>query len=399
MRLRRLEPVLRRALRGPCRLPKGSRLLVAVSGGADSTALLAALVSVAREFELSLSAAHLHHGLRGAEADGDLAHVRDLCVRFEVPLLAARWNTRDRMRREGLSGEAGLRTLRRRFLLAAARRAGAAAIATAHTADDQLETVLMRLARGTGLAGLGGMRPRHGRWLKPLLEATRHDAERDLEAARITWREDSSNAGRAWLRNRLRHDVVPALVAAIAGPGAAPHDARGALARRVAAAATEARAGARVIGRHALAVLERRRAAGGAGFGVRGWSALPLAIRNAVLARAWKLANPRSSGLPRRHRDALDGLLSAGRRRAQLTLPEGWRAVLAAGRLELKAPAPGARPPAGSRATLNRAAANTRTDARLPSAGARRASPVPGGPDVRASVTIRRRARSHSSSR
>src|SRR6185436_7232319 len=75
-RLRRLEPIVRRAMRGPCRLPRGSTLLVAVSGGADSTALLVALASLAREFDLAIHAAHLHHGLRGPDADADLAHVR-----------------------------------------------------------------------------------------------------------------------------------------------------------------------------------------------------------------------------------------------------------------------------------------------------------------------------------
>src|SRR5262252_8587173 len=137
MRLRRLEPVLRRALRGPCRLPVGSTVLAAVSGGADSTALLVAMASLAREFGLAVRAAHLHHGLRGAAADADLAHVRGLCERFEIPLEAARWDCAARMRRRGLRGEAGLRVLRREFLLVAARRARATAIATAHTADDQ----------------------------------------------------------------------------------------------------------------------------------------------------------------------------------------------------------------------------------------------------------------------
>src|SRR5204863_2784994 len=117
--------------------------------------------------------------------------------------------------------EAGLRTVRREFLGAAARRVGARAIATAHTADDQLETLLMRLARGTGLRGLGAMAPRHGRWLKPLLLATRGDVERDLGRAGLDWREDGSNADGAHFLNRIRHGVIPALVTA-AGPQSRP---------------------------------------------------------------------------------------------------------------------------------------------------------------------------------
>src|SRR3989442_438992 len=124
-RLRRVEPVLRRALSGRCALPRGSRLLVAVSGGADSTALLVALASLAREYGLKLTAAHLHHGLRGADAERDLEFVRELCGRLDVPLVAARWRTRVRMKNRGLAGQDGLRRLRREFLRDAARRAGA----------------------------------------------------------------------------------------------------------------------------------------------------------------------------------------------------------------------------------------------------------------------------------
>src|SRR5262249_30132044 len=156
----------------------------------------------------------LHHGLRGADADRDLDHVRALCRRLGVPLIAARWDAARRMRARGIGGEGGLRTLRREFLRAAARRGPARAIATAHTADDQLEPLLMRIARGTGLAGLGAMAPRRGLWLKPLLAATRGDVERDLERAGIAWREDRTNTDRSLFRNRIRHDAIPALVAA-----------------------------------------------------------------------------------------------------------------------------------------------------------------------------------------
>jgi len=368
MRLRRLEPVLRQALHGPCRLPRGSRLLVAVSGGADSTALLEALASIAHEFELALTAAHLHHGLRGAAADADLEHVRAQCARLAVPLVAARWNAPARMRRESLAGEAGLRTLRRRFLLAAAKRHRAAAIATAHTADDQLETVLMRLARGTGLTGLGGMRPRHGAWLKPALGATRFEIERDLVAARIAWREDASNHERAFLRNRIRLDVVPALLAAISPPPHRIAEARAGLARRVAAAAGEARGGARLAARAARPALARRLSPGARSVDARGLGSRPGVILHSLLRLFWNRANPRSSGLPRRHVEALARLLRGGPG-GEITLPERWRAVLVDGRLTLVPPRSPRRPMPAASPAAGGIRGKTRTNARLRAGG------------------------------
>ena len=333
MRLRRLEPVLRRALRGPCSIAPGSRVLVAVSGGADSVGLLLALRSVAREFGIAVHAAHLHHGLRGAEADADLAFVRGLCARLDVPLEWARWNTRTRMRRRGLSGQSGLRTLRRQFLTTAARRAGATAIATAHTADDQLETVLMRLLRGTGLMGLAGMRPRRGVWLKPLLEATRAELEADLHANEQPWRDDRSNESRAYLRNRVRHEAVPALLRALETDPPAGHTpapaARAALARRVSRAATEARGAADMLARWARRVLPDhcRIQAGQIALDSRGVASYPFVARRMLLRRLWTTAAPGCGGLTHRHLDSLSRLVDTQRGGARVELPGGWVAV------------------------------------------------------------------------
>jgi tRNA(Ile)-lysidine synthase len=337
-------------------------VLVAVSGGADSTALLVGLARVAHEFDLQLTAAHLNHGLRGADADRDLDGVRALCARLGVSLIAAAWDTRRRMRSRGLSGEAGLRTLRREFLARAAHRARAVAIATAHTADDQLETVLMRLVRGTGIAGLGAMAPRCGRWIKPLLGATRRDIETDLRRARIEWREDASNQDRAYFRNRIRLDVIPALVtAASAGarpaisskaldPGVAtltlaagpptfgdastfwPRDGaiQSRLARNATAAATEIRSASGILKQLAGRRLNRdcRVAPGEFRLDSRKLATYPLALRRSLFRQLWKRIAPISVGLTRRHLESLDGLLGTPRGRSGVELPGGilaWR--------------------------------------------------------------------------
>ncbi len=295
---------------------------MAVSGGADSTALLAALHSIAPEFGLSLRAAHLHHGLRGAEADADLEAVRALCARLGVPLATARRDARRVLAERGWSGEDGLRRLRRAFLAAAARRAGAAAIATGHTADDQLETLLLRLARGAGLRGLGAMRERTGRWIKPLLEATRADLEADLTRAGLAWREDASNASRAHARNRVRHDVVPALLAAAGGT-------RPGLARRAARSAAEVRAAERAIASQWGRSLGRvSRIEGGVlRLDSRGVAPYPSAARHLALRLLWRRLAGNGEALTRRHLDGLCRLLDAGRASSSVGLPGGYRAV------------------------------------------------------------------------
>jgi tRNA(Ile)-lysidine synthetase-like protein len=306
-------------------------VLVAVSGGADSTALLIGLDALAHEFGYRVHAAHLHHGLRGADADADLAFVHELCRRLGVPLIAAHWDTRARMRRRGLSGQAGLRTLRRAFLREAARRAGAVRIATAHTADDQLETLLLRIARGAGLTGLGATSARRGAWIRPLLGVPRAWIEADLARAGVQWREDASNADLGYARNRVRHRVIPALLEVAGTPG---HPAsRAALARGTAARLLEIRQARRFVERTADRNSTRVRRIQGTEIALDSYAlrSYPPAIRRAVLERTWRIVPGVRKGLTRRHLEALNRPIAAPREGMRVALPEGREAVVRGG--------------------------------------------------------------------
>lgn len=324
-RLRRIEPVLRRALRGPCALPAGSRVLVAVSGGADSTALLLGLSRLAPELGIEVCAAHLNHRLRGRGADEDQSFARALCARLAVPIEASRWNTRARMKRLGLSGQNGLRVLRGRFLVAAARRARAGFIATAHTADDQLETVLLRLARGAGLRGLGGMSARRGPRIRPLLEASRADIEADLRSVGQDWREDPSNQDLAYARNRVRHQVVPALLKVV---GAFPTPrARRLLALRVESGVRELRSARRALEQWSARVFPTVARIKGREIALDSetLASYPYAIQRLILRRSWGAFGKARGGLTGRHLEASASLLASSRDRARVELPSRMR--------------------------------------------------------------------------
>lgn len=198
-------------------LPKDGIVLCAVSGGADSMFLLERL----RDMGFSVAAAHFHHGLRGAEADGDEAFVRAFCAERAISFTAGRGDTAAYAREHCLGVEEAARRLRYAFLESAADELGAAVIATAHTADDNIETVLLHLTRGAGLRGLGGIPPVRGRIVRPMLDTSRAEVEAYLCAKGITWREDATNAADDFARNRLRHSVVPALRAENPALGAA----------------------------------------------------------------------------------------------------------------------------------------------------------------------------------
>lgn len=180
----------------------GDHIICALSGGADSIALTFAFYLLQDKLGITLSAAHFNHHLRGAESDGDEAFVRDFCHRYDIPLYVG--SAEVSPGKKGL--EAAARDARYAFL-----RSLPGKIATAHTADDNAETILLHLVRGTGLKGLGGITPVSGSVIRPMLTVTRQD----VEAFNLEWSlkhiEDSSNGTDQFLRNRLRHHVMPLL--------------------------------------------------------------------------------------------------------------------------------------------------------------------------------------------
>ena len=185
------------------------RLLVAISGGADSTALLVALAEwKGRPFDLA--AAHVNHHLRGAAADEDQQFVETLCRRFGVPLtLLDGQLDSESIRQNGI--EAAARLKRYELLEDTRRRTGADAIATAHQADDEAETVLMRLISGSGIFRLQGIAPSSGHVVRPFLDMRRAAIEAFLRERQIQPRRDQMNEDSRYLRNRIRHEVLPLL--------------------------------------------------------------------------------------------------------------------------------------------------------------------------------------------
>jgi len=204
-------------------LRAGERVCVAVSGGADSMALMLGLVEAntasAQNKEplgVVLSAAHVHHGLRGADADGDEEFVVATCKRLGVPLKVFRVDTAARQAAEGEGLEEAARALRYEALRGLMASGAADLVATAHTLDDQAETVMMKMLRGAWTEGLGGISPvleivGGGRVVRPLLGVRRAEVEAFLRERGQGWREDATNADVSLTRNKVRHVLMPML--------------------------------------------------------------------------------------------------------------------------------------------------------------------------------------------
>ncbi len=310
----------------------GDRLAVAVSGGADSVALLCLLLELRAEFGIVLSVAHVNHKLRGEESDEDARFVGGLARQHGVEL-HVREAPVDAARDSGI--EAAARKLRYDFFRELAREGRVAKIATAHTLDDQAETVLLRVFRGTGIRGLAGIHPRivfeeqgraFGELVRPLLGFRRAALQEFLRERNQSWREDSSNLDVAFLRNRVRHRLLP-MIGEEFGEAAIEHMSE--LAEIARAEEEHWECGHPEVRAQGVGAGDEARQA--ASLRVGPLLALPLAAQRR-LVRAWLEANASDLSISfRLIEEALELVLgSAGKK---LELPGGWS--LRRGRQEL----------------------------------------------------------------
>ena len=186
---------------------RGDSVLAAV--GADSVCLLLLLHEMAAELGIKVFAFHMNHGIRGAEADRDEQFVMELCERLNIPLTVAHEKVEEYAAERGLSGEEAGRILRYHHLGETAEKYQCAKIAVAHHEDDDAETVLLNLFRGSGLAGLSGIRPVRENIIRPLLCVSRKEIEGYLNEQELSWCEDSTNKENDYTRNKIRNELLP----------------------------------------------------------------------------------------------------------------------------------------------------------------------------------------------
>lgn len=323
----------------------GDRVVAAVSGGPDSVALVYLLRAALPEVGATLAGlAHLHHGLRGEEADADASFCLGLAGELGLPCEIDRVDIAASCRVSRRSREAEGHVARYAFFERARLGLGATLVATGHTRDDQAETFLLRALRGAGLRGLGGIRRKTGCVIRPLLDVGRREILAWLEEAGLPFREDASNADRSIPRNLVRHEIVPFLVDRL-GPAVTDSLARAALLAADDDACLQAEAA-----EQAGMVVEAR--AGGVWLDVAALGALPLALRRRiVLDSLTRAAGGRFVGS--RHVEAILRLAEQGREGAVVPLPasratrHGRRIHLEGVQSEREArPGPRAAPPA-----------------------------------------------------
>lgn len=217
-----MQNLVRDAIQENHMLSRGDRCIAAVSGGADSMGLLHALIRLNGIFKVSYRVIHVHHGLRGAEADRDANFVRSTCARYNIPCKVIEVKVLDFAAKHKLSTEEAARYLRYQALETEAQRwemeedtQKQVKIAVAHNKQDNAETILMQLARGSGLKGVSGMAPVRGRIIRPLLEVSREEIEAYLVKEEESWINDSTNDESDYTRNRIRHDILPLFISEV----------------------------------------------------------------------------------------------------------------------------------------------------------------------------------------
>lgn len=297
-------------------LSKGERVLVALSGGADSVALLYVL----RALGYAVYAFHLNHCLRGAESERDEAFVRNLCTQLAVPLTVKRADVVAYAQQRRQSVETAARALRYAELMDTADRLCIEHIATAHTANDNLETMLFHLARGTGAKGMAGIPPVRDRIIRPLWAATRAQVESYLCENAQNFVTDSSNLTLAYTRNQIRHKIIPSLCKINSGCVDA--------ARRL---SEQLRADD-----DALQALAEQALAGGAtdkGIALAAWDTFP-AVQSRMLLTLLRTCGVPMQQVSSRHIEQLQVLLAPGMDRS-CHLPGGFCAYREAGCLRV----------------------------------------------------------------
>jgi tRNA(Ile)-lysidine synthase len=296
--------VLETALRNTRLLQPGERLGVAVSGGADSIALLSALHALSR---FQLTALHVNHGLRGAESEADEQFVRAFARELGVGVLVYRAVL------PAGNVEASGRQARYSWFRELLAQGAVDRIATAHTASDQAETVLFRFLRGAGTAGLAGVRPCADGVVRPLLDVTGEDVRRYLRGRGIAWREDSSNGDLRFARNRIRHELLPALT----------RDWNPALPEVLSQTAEWARAEEEYWGAEAVRLSAQcvQFETGAAILATVGLSALPLAAARRVVRFAISAAKGDLSGIDFPHVERILELAARPEGRGRLQIP------------------------------------------------------------------------------
>ncbi len=191
-------------------LAPGDRVLVAVSGGPDSVALLHVLLDLREALGLELHVFHLNHMMRGKASERDALFVKKLADELGLPCTIRSFDVPAYIEERGLSPQEGAREVRYMLLDEVAEEVGASKIALGHQADDQVETFIMRILRGAGMEGLGGIPPARGKYIRPLIEVGREEIEAYCRGKGIEFRVDASNLNLSYLRNRVRHRLIPA---------------------------------------------------------------------------------------------------------------------------------------------------------------------------------------------